>query len=205
MVVPAAQRPLHEKDPDSTASIHELPVEILSAILLEVVTNPAEGSTPHLEQKAILNVSRHWRDVILSIPGAWRVFWIRPSPSPTSEPEPAAASTTSPGPPGHAEGWLGLEDARRRLRLALVEPYGDRPVSITVDLSGFPATSDNQIRRVWMEFRFITVLDLRRDEVVTGLWQSVEIRDPQPTVIARDVVAYWSKGPLFTVLVEIPG
>ncbi|KAG8953007.1 hypothetical protein FRC00_006518, partial [Tulasnella sp. 408] len=156
MVVPAAQHPLHQKDSDSTASIHELPVEILSAILLEVVTNPAEGSTPHLEQKAILNVSRHWRDVILSILGPWRVFWIRPSPSPTSEPEPAAASTTSPGPSGHAEGWLGLEEARRRLRLALVEPYGDRPVSIT------------------------------------------------PTVIARDVVAFWLKEPLSQYLWRFP-
>ncbi|KAG8953006.1 hypothetical protein FRC00_006517 [Tulasnella sp. 408] len=194
IVVPAAQRPLHEKDPESTASIHELPVEILSAIFLDVVTNPAKGSTPHLEQNAILNVNRHWRDVILSIPGAWRLFWIRPSVS-SSGPAPAVAGTTSPGRSGHAKGWLGLEEARRRLREAMLEPYGDLPVSITVDLSAVQVTSNNQTRRDWMELRWETV-NLICDHTVMALWKSVDIWDPQPTVIARDLVEFASKGPL---------
>ncbi|KAG9049318.1 hypothetical protein FS837_010637 [Tulasnella sp. UAMH 9824] len=191
MVVPAAQHPLHQKDPESTASIHELPVEILSAIFLEVVTNPAKGSTPHLEQNSLLSVGRHWHDVILSIPGAWRLFWIRPSPLSSSGPAPAAASTTSPGPSGHATGWLGLEEARRRLQWAISNPSRDLPVSIMVDLSGAQITS----RQDWMQLRWETV-NLLCDHKVMALWKSIEIWDPQPTVIARDLVQFASKGPL---------
>lgn len=70
----AIKRPLQQKDPKSAVSVDELPVEILGAISLEVVTNPAKGSTPRLEQNTILSVSRRWHDIILNTPGAWRHF-----------------------------------------------------------------------------------------------------------------------------------
>ncbi|KAG8950676.1 hypothetical protein FRC04_007301 [Tulasnella sp. 424] len=202
-VIPAPRVPILEKDSKlvtATASAYQLPVEILNTIFIEVVTNPAKGSTPHMEQNTIMAVNRHWHDVILATPEAWRHFWIRPYPDET-------AFTMSPSLPRQAKGWLGIEEAKLGIQWAMLGPYADLPISILVDLSGAKFVPDRRISGIWMELRW-QVVQLLCSQKLMALWKSVQVWDPLPALFAKDFVQLASTGPvspyLETLSVEFP-
>ncbi|KAG8921860.1 hypothetical protein FRC01_014823 [Tulasnella sp. 417] len=204
-----AEHPLHLKNQKTATSIHDLPVEILSLIFLEVVTDPAKRSIPYSEQKTISSVNRFWHQVIHATPEAWRHFWIRPS-LPSPDRDRTAIRAPSPEPSERTEGWLGLEEAEHRLGKATSESenrYANLPISITVDLSGARLTPNRETNVDWMGLRD-KIVQLLCNERVMAVWKSIQVWDPVPALFAGDLVEKGSTGPLSPYLerlsVEFP-
>ncbi|KAG8983310.1 hypothetical protein FRB90_006131 [Tulasnella sp. 427] len=162
----------------SGTSIHHLPVEILQAIFIEVVSNPEKGSTPHLAQDIVSSVHPHWADIIRKTPEISRHFWIRPSP-------------ISPFTP--VKGWLSLEEAKFLIDDALSGPYAHKPISILVDLSAAECSPNRSLNAAWQDVRW-RASQLLCNQSFMPLWKSVQVWDPLPTLFARDFLVLASTG-----------